>query len=214
MKRRFFCGILAVLGLAMLAFTGALAFQARELPVVLLSEPVEARTTVWYFLDALNQGALAEAGQSIYGQPNLSENGEFDTQVAATMWRAYVQSLEGSLSGTCYATDAGLYQDVTISALDIQGILPSVEYQYEALLSQRSQEQGDAAINLEDGSYREEFVLSVLEEAVQSALNQEMPMVSHTVSLSLVYRENRWWILPQSGLMDILAGGMTVKGGY
>ncbi len=207
-----FCRILTAMGLAVLVFTGALAFWARELPAVILSEPKEAVATVQAFLNELNRGELSQAGRMLYGQPNLDGKSEFENPVVAALWRAYTQSLQGCLTGSCYGAEDGLYQDVTITALDIQGILPLAECQYEALLPQRSLEQGNGAINLEDGTYRKEFVLSVLEEAVQSVLTQEPLTVSRTVSLPLVYREKQWWILPQSDLMDILAGGMAVRG--
>lgn len=207
------CRMLSCIGVALLLFTGALAFCARSLPVTLLSEPREAQRTVQLFLNALNRGEFSQAGHYLYGQPELEDAPEFENPVVAALWQQYVQSLQGQLSGGCYASDAGICQNVDIASLDIQGILPSVESQYEALLPQRSQERGDGAINLENGSYREEFVLSVLEEAVNAVLPQDAVTVTRTVSLTLVYREGQWWILPQGELMDVLAGGMTAKGG-
>lgn len=205
--------VLTALGLVLVIVTGVLAFSARSLPVTLLSEPREAEKTVQALVDALNQGNLAQVGLALYGQPTLEETPEFGNPFLTTVWERYLESLSCRAEGDCVASDSGLSQSVIMEALDIQGALPAVERRYQELLPLRSESEAAETVYNDDGSYREEFVLSVLDEAAREILSQDCPTISRNVTLTLVYRENRWWILPQEGLMDILAGGFAGKEG-
>lgn len=205
--------VLTALGLALVIFTGILAFSARSFPVALLSEPRDAEQTVQALADALNQGSLSQASLVLYGQPALEEQPEFDNPFLATVWQQYLGSLNCRMDGACVASNSGLYQNITIEALDIQAALPEVERRYQALLPLRSESGAAGTVYNDDGSYQESFVLSVLDEAAREILSQDCTTTSRNVTLTLVYRENRWWILPQEGLMDILSGGFAGKEG-
>lgn len=205
--------VLTALGLVLVVFTGVLAFSARNLPATLLSEPREAEETVQTLVDALNQGDLSQVSLVLYGQSALEEQPDFDNPFLATIWERYLESLSCRVEGDLIASDSGLSQSVIMKALDIQGALPQVERRYTELLPLRSELEDAKTVYNDDGSYREEFVLSVLDEAAQEVLSQDCPTTSRKVTLTLVYRENRWWILPQEGLMDILAGGFAGKEG-
>lgn len=208
-----FSRILTALGLALVVFTGALAFSARSLPVTLLSEPREAEETVQALVDALNQGDLAQVSLALYGQPTLEEQPDFDNPFLNTVWERYLESFSCRVEGDWVASDSGISQRIIMEALDIQGALPAVERRYQELLPLRSESEAAERVYNEDGSYREEFVLSVLDEAAREVLSQDCATTSRNVTLTLVYRENRWWILPQEGLMDILSGGFAGKEG-
>lgn len=208
-----FSRVLTVLGLVLVLLTGALAFAARTLPVTLLSQPLEAEQAAQTLVDALNQGDLSQARLILYGQPALADHPEFDNPFLTTVWNVYLGSLECQLEGKCYASDSGLYQDLTVEALDIQSALPEVESHYLALLPLRAASEAAETVYNDDGSYRETFVLSVLDAAAQEVLDQGYTTTSRTIALTLVYREDSWWILPQEGLMDILSGGFAGKEG-
>lgn len=208
-----FSRILTALGLALVIFTGALAFSARSLPVTLLSEPREAEETVQALVDALNQGNLAQVSLALYGQPTLEESPDFDNPFLTTVWGRYLESFSCRVEGDWVASDSGISQRIIMEALDIQGALPAVERRYQELLPLQSESEAAETVYNEDGSYREKFVLSVLDEAAREILSQDCPTTSRNVTLTLVYRENRWWILPQEGLMDILSGGFAGKEG-
>lgn len=208
-----FSRILTALGLALVIFTGALAFSARSLPVTLLSEPREAEETVQALVDALNRGNLAQVSLALYGQPALEETPDFDNPFLTTVWERYLESFSCRVEGDWVASDSGISQSIIMEALDIQGALPAVERRYQELLPLRSESEAAETVYNDDGSYREEFVLSVLDEAAREVLSQDCPTTSRNVTLTLVYRENRWWILPQEGLMNILAGGFAGKEG-
>lgn len=208
-----FSRILTVLGLALVLFAGILAFSARNLPATVLSEPREAEQTVQALADALNQGNFAQVGLLLYGTPALEDEPSFDNSFLSTVWEQYRSSLSCRLDGTCYVSGSGIYQDIFVEALDIQGALPEVEHRYQALLSELSQSEEAKTVYNDDGSYREDFVLSVLDRAAREVLSQDCASTELTVTLALVYRDSRWWILPQEGLMDILCGGFTGKEG-
>lgn len=208
-----FSRVLTLLGLALVLLTGALAFAAREFPVTLLSQPRQAEETVQVLVDALNQGDLSQAGQVLYGQPALADHPDFDNPFLTTVWDIYLESLSCQPEGECCAADSGLSQSLSVEALDIQAALPEVEQHYLALLPlQAASEEAETVYN-DDGSYREAFVLSVLDAAAQEVLDQDCATTRRTVTLTLVYREDNWWVLPQEGLMDILSGGFAGKEG-
>lgn len=205
--------IFTAAGLILVIFTGVLAFSARNLPAALLSEPREAEDAVQALVDALNQGDLSQASLVLYGQPALEETPDFDNPFLATVWAHYLESLRCQTEGDCVASDSGLSQEIRIDALDIPSALPKVELRYQVLLPLRSESGAAGTVYNDDGSYREDFVLSVLDEAAQEVFSQNCVIASRKVTLTLVYRENRWWILPQEGLMNILAGGFAGKEG-
>lgn len=205
--------VLTLLGLALVLFAGALAFAASGFSVTLLSQPREAEETVQALVVALNQGSLSQAGLTLYGEPSPEDRPSFDNAFLSTVWERYLESLTCQPLGGCYASDSGLYQDLYVEALDIQGALPEVERRYQALLSALSQSQDAKDVYNNDGSYREDFVLAVLDQAAQEVLSQDCATMRRTVTLTLVYRDGSWWILPQEGLMDILSGGFAGKEG-
>lgn len=210
---KIFSRILTTLGLFLVVFTGALAFSARNHTVTLLSEPREAEETVQKLADALNQGDLSQVSLVLYGQPVLEGQPDFDNPFLTTVWERYLDSLTCRVEGDCVASDSGLSQSIIMDTLDIQGALPEVEHRYTELLPLRAQSDSADTVYNDDGSYREGFVLSVLDEAAREVLSQDCPTTSRNVTLTLVYRKNRWWVLPQDGLMDILAGGFAGKEG-
>lgn len=205
--------VLTALGLALVIVTGILAFSVRSLPVTLLSEPREAEDTVHALVDALNQGSLSQVNLVLYGQPSLEEQPDFVNPFLTTVWERYLESLSCQVDGDLVASDSGVSQSIIVDTLDIQGALPQVERRYQELLPLRSESEDSKTVYNDDGSYRESFVLSVLDEAAREIFSQECPTTSRNVTLTLVYRKNRWWILPQEGLMDILAGGFAGKEG-
>lgn len=210
---KIFSRILTTLGLLLVVFTGALAFSARNHPVTLLSEPREAEETVQELVDALNQSDLSQVSLVLYGQPVLEDQPDFGNPFLTTVWERYLDSLICRVEGDCVASDSGLSQSIIMDALDIQGALPQVERRYHELLPLRSESEAAETVYNDDGSYREEFVLAVLDEAAREVLSQNCDTLSRCVTLTLVYREGRWWVLPQDGLMDILAGGFAGKEG-
>lgn len=205
--------ILTTLGLVLVVFTGVLAFSVRNHPATLLSEPREAEETVQALADAFNQGSLSQASLVLYGQPVLEDRPDFDNPFLTTVWTQYLERLSCQVEGDCYASDSGLSQTILMDTLDIQGALPKVERRYTELLPLRAQSEASETVYNADGSYREEFVLSVLDEAAREVFSQDCDTIRRRVTLTLVYREGRWWILPQEGLMDILAGGFAGKEG-
>lgn len=205
--------VLTLLGLAVLVFTGALAFAAREFPVTLLSQPSQAEEIVHTLVDALNRGDLSQASLVLYGQPTLEKTPDFDNPFLTTVWDRYLESMTCQIEDGCYATDSGLYQVLSVEALDIQAALPKVEQRYRSLLSELSQSEDADRVYNDDGTYREDFVLSVLDQAARETLSQDCATTSRNVTLDLVYRDSRWWVLPQEGLMDILCGGFAGKEG-
>ena len=58
----------------------------------------------------------------------------------------------------------------------------------------------------ERNEFHEELVEEVLQEALQQALAQDGQRVTRDVTLKLVNREGRWWVVPHQNLLQILTG--------
>lgn len=203
---------LTTLGALMLVLSAVLAFSNRNAPARLLTTPTQAENHTQQVMDAMVQGELSNLGTLLYGQPQLDDAPEFENPVVSVLWNGYWESLSYTFQGGCYACDTGLRRDVAVTALDICALLPQVEAQYQALLPQRAaQAEAETAFHA-DGGYREDFVLSVLEEAAREAMAQQQPQKSWNLTLNLLFRDDRWWVQADAALMELLSGGMTGKG--
>lgn len=202
---------MTTLGAFMLVLSAVLAFSNRNAPARLLTTPTQAESHTQQVMNAMVQGELSTLGTLLYGQPQLDDLPEFDNPVIAVLWDGYWESLSYTFQGDCYACDTGLRRDVTVTALDICALLPQVEAQYQALLPQlAAQAEAETAFHA-DGGYREDFVLSVLEEAAREAMAQQQPQQSWNLTLNLLFRDGRWWVQADAALMELLSGGMTGK---
>lgn len=213
MKHHSLGKILIVLALILLMTTAVLAFANRNAPVWLTSVPEAAQKQTQLLADAVNAGDFAQAGQLIYGQPDLEGTMTFENVFLQEIWQAYRSSLRWSFSEDCRATDTSLCRTGTVTALDISGLLPQVKSRYEELLPVMAKEKRWAEVYNQDHSYQESFVMEVLVEAVEQVLEESQPMVSRNVTLQLAYRQSQWWIQPDAALMSVFSGGLTEQEG-
>lgn len=202
----------ALLGAALLIAAAAIAFGARNTPARLLGTPEEAHAVTQALMEDLSRGDLASAGTLLSGQPVLENSPELSSAYATTLWSAYWDSFQYTFAGDCYAGDAGLCRDVTVTVLDIPALLPVIESQYLTLLPKLAAQASADALN-PDGGYREEFVLQVLGQAAEQALSAQTPTRSWQLTLNLAYRDGQWWIANDADLTNILSGGLTGKEG-
>ena len=159
-------------------------------------------------MDCISRGDYAGASAYLYGTPSLGIGNQRETPAAECVWDAFVSSMECRSRGSCYATDAGVAMDFTVSGLDIPSLTQELKQRSAAVLEARV----EAAENMSqvydsNQQYREDFIQSVLEEAAREAVAAVSP-VENAVTVQLVYEGNQWWVVPDSALMTAISGGI------
>lgn len=159
-------------------------------------------------MECISRGDYAGASAYLYGTPSLGIGDQRETPAAECVWDAFVSSMECRSRGSCYATDAGVAMDFTVSGLDIPSLTQELKQRSAAVLEARV----EAAENMSqvydsNQQYREDFIQSVLEEAAREAVAAVSP-VENAVTVQLVYEGNQWWVVPDSALMTAISGGI------
>lgn len=209
-KIKLFSGFFGLLGACAAAAGIYLAFSSMHASPVLLTPPEAAREQVEIVLDAVCAGDYAAAGREMYGTPDLGVDRDAADEVGILIWNAFVDSLSYELEGDCYATDSGVAQDVTITCLDIDSVTANLRERSQTLLEQRVANAEDTAeVYAEGGEYREDVVMAVLYEAAQQALEEDAAAETVQLQLNLVYSGEQWWVLPETGLLNVISGGLV-----
>lgn len=159
-------------------------------------------------MECISQGDYAGASAYLYGTPSLGTDAQRETPAAALIWDAFVSSLECQSQGSCYATDAGVAMDFTVSGLDIPSLTQELKQRAFAVLEARVEAAEDMSqVYDSNQQYRENFAQSVLEEAAREAVAASSP-VQRRVAVQLVYEGNQWWVVPDGALITAISGGI------
>lgn len=177
-------------------------------PPVMLKQPEQAKTTVNDFMNAVCEGDFPGASQMIQGAPDLGVNVDSTDVVGAIIWDAYWNSTQYELVGDCYATDTGVAQNVTFTRLDVSTVSEHLRERSMAILQQRVAQAADPSeIYDENNEYREDLVMSILEEATQQILNEEAELVTIQLTVNLCYEDGQWRVVADKDLIDQLFFG-------
>ena len=145
---------------------------------------------------------LGDATVDFHGMLTLNETG-------ALLWEALEESRSYEMTSECYATDTGLAWDVKLECLDLTSVTSVLRERSQALLELRVAESEDISeVYDENNEYREEFVMDVLYDAAQQALEQDARNTTYSFTLNLVYANGEWWIMPEATLMEAVSGGI------
>jgi len=60
----------------------------------------------------------------------------------------------------------------------------------------------------ENNDFREELVMEALYQAAEIALEKDAKECQWDVTVNLIYENGQWWILPESGLLEAVSGGI------
>lgn len=201
--------IFIIIGIAAAVAAVNLGLTNKDADPVLLVPPEEAKLQVVGLMDAVCAGDFAEASTYLQGQPDLGVDREASDPVGVLIWNAFCDSMSYELVGQCYATEAGLSQNVTMTCMDVTSVTAVLKDRSQALLEQRVEE----AENLEDVydeklQYREDFVMDVLYDAAETALKEDAKTITTELTLNLSYQNEQWWIAADRELLDAISGGI------
>lgn len=201
--------IFAIVGIATAAAAVYLGLSNRDTDPVLLAPPEAAKQQVEGLMDAVCAGDYTAASAYLQGQPNLGVDREATDEVGVLIWNAFCDSMSYELVGECYATEAGLAQNVKLSYMDITSVTAVLKERSQALLEQRVAE----AENLnevydENLQYRESFVMDVLYDAAAAALEEDAATMTAELTVNMIYQDGTWWIIADKDLLDAISGGI------
>lgn len=210
MKIRYvFCALFALLAAAAIVGTVHTAMDSRDAETVLVSTPPDAQNVLTGALDCICHGDYTAAEAYFYGQPSLGVDREPQDAVGKLVWEAYISSLSYELSGECYATDDGLAQNVELVSLDVNSVTANLGERTKAELERMMEESlSPTEIYDENHEYRPEVVQKALYEAAKSALHEDAQNRNTTVTVKLIYRDEKWWVVCDEALLGAVSGGL------
>lgn len=207
---RFFGLIFIMAGIVVAGFAVETTRNNLNSIPVLLAPVEEAEKRARELMDAVAQGDYATAEALILGNPKLGVDRNPSDAAGVMIWKAFVDSYQYEMVGDSFATDSGIAQKVKVSYLDIGSVTANLRQRSQTLLEERVAQAVDMdEIYDENNDYRESFVMAVLQDAVEDALNEDAKMTGTEFTLNLVYRDGRWVVASDSALMAAISGGIV-----
>lgn len=211
---KFFYALFSVLfglaGAAAAGFAVYLSFANMNAEPVLKTEPEAAHSQVVDMMDAFCEGDYVTAQSKFYGSTDLGVDREAADEVGTLIWDAFQESMTYELVGEMYATDSGVAQNIRITTMDISSITSALQDSAKTLLEERVLEAEDLdEVYDENYEYKDEFVMSVLCEAAEQAIENDSRTVETEVTLNLVWADGQWWIVSNETLLKAVSGGIV-----
>lgn len=201
--------LFGLLGLIAAGVSIFLSFLYMDATPVLLEQPEAAAAQVTELMEAVCQNDYAAASQLIQGTPDFGVDREPEDAVSGLIWDAFVSSVSYELEGELYATDSGVAQDISVTTMDISSVTDVLKDRSAVLLEQRMEAAEDPdEVYDENNDYREDFVMQVLYDAAQDALEEDATTVTQSVTINMVYENDQWWIVADSQLLSVISGGV------
>lgn len=197
------------LGLGMAVFTVWLNLSSRQAEPKLVRTSLDAGQCMQSMLDALCAGDYETAGAQIYGCPALHSGADTESESGRLIWEALINSLDYQWEGEPYASLSGISRDIHMTGLVIDSVTAPLKEASMELLTQRVQEAENVdEIYNADGSYQEDFVMEVLKDAVEHTIQEYSVLDTRDITLTAVYEQGRWWVLPNQALLELISGGI------
>ena len=206
---KFFAVIFGLLGAAFDAGTVFLCLQSLNQEPVLVKAPISATTQVESMMRAVCKNDYAAVSELIYGNPDLGASLESEDPVTATIWDAFIASIEYEMAGECYATSTGISQNVHLKYLDIVAVTEALQIRARNLLEQRINE----AENMEDiydenNEFRQDFLDAIVVDAVRETIAKDAQYLEADLIVKLAFSGGKWWIVADDALVNFISGGM------
>ena len=165
------------------------------------------KARVMGLMDSVCSGDFSAAENYMLDHPDLGIDKEPKDEVSKLIWDAFVDSMEYSFTGECYATNDGIAQNVTFTCLDITSVTANLRDRSQALLKARVDAAEDTSeIYDENNEYRTDLVNKVLQQAVEEALAEDAKLITNVITVNLKYQNEQWWVQADQTLLDTLFG--------
>ena len=204
---RFFAYVFACIGMVLLLGSMGFLLLNRNAGVKIRELPREAVSCADAFAQALNDGDLEATAQLIYGQPDLGVAGNPEAAETASVWNAFVESTVFEYTGNWQVADQGLSRKATVTTMDIASVLETLPELARALVNQTIASAEELTeVYDESGSFREDLVEGILQQALQQTLSQYAEVITREVTVKFVNRDGAWWVVPDQALLHALSG--------
>lgn len=209
-KRHIIANLLTALGIVLAMGTvGIVALAVNAAPVILM-RPDDAVDRARDMMHAACSGDYETASGMMYGTPNLGTRPADSSPAVDLIWEAFLESLDYTFPGECYATDSGVAVDVNIRYLDVPSVVEGLDSHAQALLSQRIATAEDSTeIYDENNNFRQELVTEILRDATLQVLEENKEYQEQTIPLYLVFDQGEWWVMPDADLLNVLSGSIS-----
>ena len=163
-------------------------------------------------MDRLCAGDYAGASAGMVGNPDLGADREPADDVGKLLWEAFLESLRYEFQGQPYAVDRGLAWDAEVSCLDFDSVTGNLGHRCRELLDQRvARAENVSEVYDENNEYREDVVMEVLREAVETAIREDGRTTVLPMTVKLACVDGRWLVVPDGELLKVFSWG-TVGG--
>lgn len=157
--RRISSIVLSILGFLSIIAGIIAIFWGLQADPVILREPEKAKQCAEEFLQAINDGSLAEAADYLPDPSALGEVPVDADTVASLVWDTYRTRLDTKAISGLYTTADGLSMDMELTTLDVDKVVEQIG----SLAVKRMQKRVAAASDMselygDDGQYRWELV--------------------------------------------------------
>lgn len=210
-KRHIIADLMAVLGIVLAMGTVGIIIRAVHATPVVLLRPAGAVERARDMMNAACSGDYETASGMMYGTPNLGNRPADSSPAVDLIWEAFLESLDYTFSGDCYATDSGVAVDANIRYLDVPSAVEGLDSYAQALLSQRIATADDSTeIYDENNNFRQDLVAEILRDATRQVLEENKEYQEQTISLCLIFDQGEWWVMPNADLLNVLSGAISV----
>ncbi len=207
---RFFAGLFAAMGMALMVVSVGLCFIVRNAQPRIEEMPAEAEQCSVQLMDAIAAGDLTAASRLLYGQPDLGADRAPESSMGIMIWDAYKNSLSYEFQGDCYMEGAVILRDVKLTALDIPSVTEHYQTRVHDLMTQRLSAATELTqIYNDKNEFREELVSAVLYDALVQALREDAKTITWDVRLKLIRKDGSWWAVPDAALRKAISGNMN-----
>lgn len=199
--------VLSIMGFLSIIAGISTVFWGLQADPMILREPEKAKQCAEEFLQAINDGSLAEAADYLPDPSALGEVPEDADPIAALIWDTYRTQLDAELVSGLYTTVDGLCIDMELTALDVGDAVEKIG----TLAVERMRERVAAASDMselygDDGQYRPELVDNVLQQAALETLMCDLHTVTTSITLHLTQSGEAWKVIPDRALINALSG--------
>lgn len=197
---RFFAVIFAVAGIVLMLGTCIVCFASVNSSVKITEYPDDAAACSEQLATALVNGDYGALEQLLYGKPNL---GADDTSVSpgtALLWEAFRNHISFTYSANLYLLDSNLARDAMLTVPDVAAITEKLNARVRSLLEEQNPDAAQA------GVYAPAAVELALQEALTQILREELPCVSHSVTIKFIHRDAQWWAVPDQTFLRAISG--------
>jgi hypothetical protein len=90
--------------------------------------------------------------------------------------------------------------------LDIASVTEKLQERAQSLVNQKiASAENLTEVYDESGSFREELVTQILQQALQQCLTQDAETFTREVTVKLINRDGKWWVVPDPALLQALS---------